>query len=95
MSEVLPGQISLFGAKIPTSEFPDGIVRKMKKDVEITHCRGLFAIEDAQKALHDLSVGETVGPRGEELAERVDALYKAVNYLKNALDMLSIAYPED
>ena len=34
MNEVLPGQISLFGAKIPTSEFPDGIVRKMKKDVE-------------------------------------------------------------
>lgn len=95
MNEILPGQISLFGnIQIPTSEFPDGLVQKMKKDVETTYCRGLFAIEDAQKALHSLSVGATIGPNGEDLAEKVDALYRAVNFLKNALNALNIIYPE-
>lgn len=95
MSEALPGQMSLFENEVATSQLPTGLIRKMKKDLEVTSCRALFAVEAAEKTLQDLSVGKTIGPEGELIAENIDVLCRVAQNIVEALDGLRKLCPDE
>lgn len=97
MSEALPGQMSLFEGKVATSQLPDGIIRKMKKDLEVTYCRGLFAIDDAKKALEEKPNDKfTFGAQPVEFPNGyLDTLCRATQSVGEALEGLRKLCPDE
>ena len=69
---VLPGQTSLFDQQAKDKL---SLIRMLANDVEKVRCKALFAVDEANRDMLELSPGETLGSL--ELARRLSVLVES------------------
>lgn len=73
---VLPGQTSLFDQQAKDKL---SLIRMLANDVEKVRCKALFAVDEANRDMLELSPGETLGSL--ELARRLSVLVESAEIL--------------
>ncbi len=67
------------------------LIKKVENDTGVSTCRLLFAIDDVQKEIVEMTSGTLIGEKGETLVQRLDNLVLAKKYLEIGHDYLKKA----